>query len=148
MNDKIFKTRTGRTKEQTIKVYSLFLTIVRQKHDRGIEVSLKKLSEQLNIGKNISKNDLPDDIYTADYEVVTSLEYAENWLNTYLRPLRRQRKQNTQNAKLAAQEDTTLGGIFEHEPMMPEMEQMRKDFNDFMQEMTTLINNYKNKLQL
>lgn len=118
--NKIFNTRTGRNREQTIRAYSLFLTIYRQELDMGNKPSAKKLSERLKIGK-ISATELPSDIDTAPYEVVTSLEYAEKWLNEILRPLRKQRKQNTQKKKSTIEADEQLGGIFEHEMEMPQM---------------------------
>lgn len=108
--NKIFNTRTGRNREQTIRAYSLYLTIYRQELDLGHKPSAKKLSERLKIGK-ISATELPSDIDTAPYEVVTSLEYAEKWLNEILRPLRKQRKQNTQKKKAVIEQP--LGGIFE-----------------------------------
>lgn len=120
MSNKIFNTRTGRNREQTIRAYSLFLTIYRQELDLGHKPSAKKLSERLKIGK-ISATELPSDIDTAPYEVVTSLEYAEKWLNEILRPLRKQRKQNTQKKKATIEADEQLGGIFEHEMEMSQM---------------------------
>lgn len=140
MTKRIFNTRTGRTKEQTVKAYSLFLTIVRQNHDLGQQTSLKQLSIRLHIGSNITNKDLPSDLFTAPYEEVTSLDYAEKWLNEYLRPLRQQRKANTkakENAK-----DEPLGGIFESMPVPPEMDEMRKDFNSLMADFIEFKNKY------
>ena len=149
MTKRIFNTRTGRTKEQTVKAYSLFLTIVRQNHDLGQETSLKQLSMRLHIGSNITNKDLPCDIYTAPYEVVSSLAYAEAWLNDYLRPLRKQRKQNTQKKKSAIEADEQLGGIFEHEMEMPQMSaadilaDIERTTQLFILDMTTAIEKIK-----
>lgn len=140
MTKRIFNTRTGRTKEQTVKAYSLFLTIVRQNHDLGQQTSLKQLSTRLHIGSDITNNDLPSDLFTAPYEVVISLDYAEKWLNEYLRLLRQQRKANTK-AKESAK-DEPLGGIFESMPVSPEMDAMRKDFNSLMVEFLEFKNKY------
>lgn len=140
MTKRIFNTRTGRTKEQTEKAYSLFLTIVRQNHDLGQDTSLKQLSMRLHIGSNITNNDLPSDLFTAPYEEVTSLAYAEKWLNDYLRPLRQQRKANTK-AKESAK-DEPLGGIFESAPVPPEMDEMRKDFNRMWEAAIEFKNKY------
>lgn len=148
MSNKIFRTRTGRNGDQTIKAYSLFLTIVRQNHDLGIKTSLKQLSQRLRIGSNITNKDLPSDIYTAPYEVVSSLAYAEAWLNDYLRPLRKQRKQNTK-AKQTEAADEQLGGIFEHEMEVPQMSaadilaEIERTTQLFIFDMTTAIEKLK-----
>ena len=138
MTNKIFRTRTGRNKEQTIKAYSLFLTIYRQELDMGNKPSAKKLSERLKIGK-VSTSELPSDIATAPYEVVTSLEYAEKWLNDILRPLRKQRKQATAAKKAAAEtEPMSLGGIFK------ETGAKWEEFESIIEQLI----NWKNKYQL
>lgn len=147
MTKRIFNTRTGRTKEQTVKAYSLFLTIVRQNHDLGQDTSLKQLSMRLHIGSNITNKDLPSDLFTAPYEEVTSLDYAEKWLNDYLRPLRKQRKANTK-AKESAK-DEPLGGIFEHEMETPQMSvadimaEIERTTQLFILDMTTAIEKLK-----
>lgn len=140
MTKRIFNTRTSRTKEQTVKAYSLFLTIVRQNYDLGQDTSLKQLSMRLHIGTNITKNDLPSDLFTAPYEEVTSLAYAEKWLNEYLRPLRLQSKANTKARERA--KDEPLGGIFESMPVPPEMDAMRKDFNRMWEAAIEFKNKY------
>lgn len=148
MSNKIFNTRTGRNREQTIRAYSLFLTIYRQELDMGHKPSAKKLSERLKIGK-ISATELPRDIATAPYEVVTSLEYAEKWLNNDLRPLRRQRKENTQKKKATIKNDEQLGGIFEHEMELPQMSvaemlsEMQELAQEFIDKAQQFINQYK-----
>ena len=95
---------------------------------------------RLHIGSNITNKDLPSDLFTAPYEVVTSLDYAEKWLNEYLRPLRQQRKANTK-AKESAK-DEPLGGIFESMPVPPEMDEMRKDFNRMWEAAIEFKNKY------
>lgn len=148
MSNKIFRTRTGRNGDQTIKAYSLFLTIVRQNHDLGIKTSLKQLSQRLRICSSITNKDLPSDIYTAPYEEVASLPYAEAWLNDYLRPLRKQRKQNTR-AKQTEAADEQLGGIFEHEMEMPQMSaadilaEIERMTNAFIADMSKEIEKFK-----
>lgn len=113
MSNNIFRTRIGRNRQQTVRAYSLFLTIYRQELDMGNKPNLKRLCERVKIGK-VSASELPSDIATAPYEVVTSLEYAEKWLKETLRPLRTQRKHNTAAKKAAIENgQTPLGGIFE-----------------------------------
>ena len=114
-------TRTGRTKEQTIKAYCLFLTILRQKHEQGQEVTnLKPLAEKVHISSSISRHDLPSDLYTAPYEVVTSLDYARIWIEEYLQPLRKERKEKTKQ-KRETINTQDLGGIFEEQPQTEEI---------------------------
>ena len=150
MSKKIFNTRTGRRKNETVKAYSLFLTIVRQKQDEGIAISLKQLSETLHIGSNISRNDLPEDIFTAPYEVVTSLAYAQAWLDNYLRPLRQQRRAATIAKKSNPAEEPVLSGIFDNitpslADVLAEIERATKTFIENMEaeisKAKSLINN-------
>ena len=92
MSKKIFRTRVGRNREQTIKVYSLFLVTLRQNYENGVQENLKSLCQRLHISSSISPNDFPKDLYTAPYEKVASLDYAKSWFYSYLQPLRKERR--------------------------------------------------------
>ena len=146
MSKKIFNTRTGRNREQTIKVYSLFLVTLRQNHEQGINEPLKALCERLHISSSISPKDFPKDLFTAPYEKVASLDYAREWFNGYLQPLRQQRRVNTLNkAKVVATDENALTGILEAEqPSLADiMAEIERLTNTFIEDSMQAINQAK-----
>ena len=150
MSKKIFRTRVGRNREQTIKVYSLFLVTLRQNYENGVQENLKSLCQRLHISSSISPNDFPKDLYTAPYEKVASLDYASAWFYGYLQPLWKKRKNATAKAKETPAEEPVLSGIFDNitpslADVLAEIERATKTFIENMEaeisKAKSLINN-------
>ena len=131
--------RISRTYKERINAHLQYLRLIKLRMDAGQEINYKQIQRMCNIGHPPTA--LLPDLSNISIEDLT-FDLAEKWYVEKVKPYHKAKNDKMRGKKNAEPQE------LEQLPASPEMKDQLKIYNDFMQDMTTLINNYKQKLQL